>query len=328
MDQIKNRKSLLNKTVVVTGASSGAGRAIALEMARQGAQVVLAARREEVLKSVAADINEQGGEALVVPTDVTDADSVKILAAAAVEWGGAIDVWVNNAGVLAVGTFEETPVDVHDRVIRTNLMGYIHGAHAIIPFFKQQGKGILINNISVGGWMPTPYAVGYSASKFGLRGFSEALRGELRQWKNIHICDVFPAFLDTPGIQHAGNFTGKVLKPAPPVYDPQLVAQKIASLAAHPRPAAIVGSVALFLKWAHAAFPALSRNITAGVIENYLEQAKPIENTDGNLFEPALYGTSIHGGWRTPPSARMKALGSVLLVAGLAAGLLLAGRRS
>jgi len=324
MDQINNKKSLLNKTIVVTGASSGAGRAIALEMARQGAQVVLAARREEVLKSIAADINELGGNALVVPTDVTDADSVKILAAAAVEWGGAIDVWVNNAGVLAAGTFEETPVDVHDRVIRTNLMGYIHGAHAVIPFFKQQGKGILINNISVGGWMPTPYAVGYSASKFGLRGFSEALRGELRQWKDIHICDVFPAFLDTPGIQHAGNFTGKVLKPAPPVYDPQLVAQKIASLAAHPRPAAIV---ALFLKWAHAAFPALSRNITAGVIETYLEQAKPIENTDGNLFEPALYGTSIHGGWRTPPSARMKILGNMLLVAGLAAGLLLASRR-
>jgi len=323
----KKEKSLTSRTVVITGASSGVGRAVALEMAQKGASVVLAARRENVLDEVVAECEALGGRALAVPTDVTDADGMKLLAAAADEWGGKIDVWVNNAGVLAAGPFDETPVDVHDQVIQTNLLGYIHGAHAVLPYFKQQGYGTLINNISVGGWFPTPYAVGYSASKFGLRGFSEALRGELHQWKDIHVCDVFPAFLDTPGIQHAANYTGKELKPAPPVYDPLKVARTIANLAMNPKPSAIVGGMAAFLKLAHACFPALSRRITAGVIETYVKQASPIAVTDGNLFQPLDYGTSIHGGWRIPPSPRQKLMTNVLLFAGVAAGILLASRR-
>ena len=84
-------------------------------------------------------------------------------------------------------------------------MGYMHGAHAVLPYFKDQGYGVLINNISVGGYTPAPYAAGYTASKFGLRGFSQSLKGELYNWPHIHVCDLFPAFLDTPGIQHAGK---------------------------------------------------------------------------------------------------------------------------
>lgn len=320
-------KSLLGKVIVITGASSGVGRATALSLARKGASVILAARRENILDEVAEECKTLGGKALVIPTDVTDADAVKILAAAAEEWGGKIDVWLNNAGVLAAGNFEDTPVDVHDQVIKINLLGYMHGAHAVLPYFKQQGYGILINNISVGGWFPTPYAVGYSASKFGLRGFSEALQGELHNWPHIHICDIYPAFLDTPGIQHASNYTGHVLRPAPPVYDPQKVAQTITNLVLHPRKSTIVGSMAAFLKLAHNLFPSLSRKITAGTMEAYFKNADPIKDTDGNLFEPAEYGTSIHGGWRTPKSARQKALTNVLLMTGLAVGLLWLGKR-
>ncbi len=116
------------------------------------------------------------------------------LAATAKAWGGNIDVWVNNAGLLAAGAFDETPIAVHKKIIETNLTGYINGAHAALSYFKKQGFGILINNISVGGWFPTPYAAAYSASKFGLYGFSQALKGELYRWPHIHICDVFPAF--------------------------------------------------------------------------------------------------------------------------------------
>jgi len=320
-------KSLLGKVIVITGASSGVGRATAIAMAQKGASVVLAARREYVLDEVAEECKGFGGKALVVPTDVTDGDAVKILAAAAEEWGGKIDAWVNNAGVLAAGPFEETPIDVHDQVIKINLLGYLHGAHAVIPYFKQQGYGVLINNISVGGWFPTPYAVGYSASKFGLRGFSEALQGELHNWPDIHVCDVYPAFLDTPGIQHASNYTGHVLRPAPPVYDPQKVAATITNLVLHPRKSAVVGAMASFLKLAHDLFPSLSRKITAGTMEAYFKNADAIKDTDGNLFEPAEYGTSIHGGWRKPVTPRQKALTNVLVVAGLTVGLLLLGRR-
>lgn len=265
---------LNGKTVVITGASSGAGRAMAYAFARLGSHVVLAARRLEALEEVVTECEELGGKATAVQTDVTDAGAVRRLAESAVSFGGQIDVWINNAGVLAAGEFTETPIEVHDQVIRINLMGYIHGAHAVLPYFKEQQHGILINNISVGGWFPVPYAVGYSASKFGLRGFSEALRSELVKWPAIHVCNLFPAFLDTPGIQHAGNFTGRVLRPAPPVYDPQRVARAVVALVKHPVNSTTIGSVASLLRLGHLLLPALTGTITAAVVKTYLTHAE------------------------------------------------------
>ncbi len=164
------------KIVVIAGASSGAGRASAIELAGHGAQLVLAARREEALEEVAKECNELGGTAIVVATDTRDAEGMQALAKAAYNFGnGVIHVWINNAGVLAAGALEEIPIAVNEAVIDTNLLGYIHGAHAVLPYFKKQGHGILINNISVGGWFPTPYMAAYCASKFGLRGFFESL---------------------------------------------------------------------------------------------------------------------------------------------------------
>lgn len=313
------------KVVVITGASSGAGRAIALAFARTGAQVVLAARREQTLNEVADECNMAGGSALAVPTDVTSAEAVQALADAAVNFGGRIDVWVNNAGVLAAGPFDETPISVHDQVIRTNLMGYVHGAHAVLPYFKDQGYGVLINNISVGGFFPTPYAAGYAASKFGLRGFSQALKGELYKWLRIHICDVYPAFLDTPGIQHAANYTGRNIKPAPPVYDPQRVATAIVKLSDYPQDMITVGAVTQVLRVSHLLFPRVSWRLTALFMDGYFKKAQPMAVTPGNVLLPVDYGTSIHGGWNSQADAQ-KRKKTALLIGGVVAGLLLLRR--
>lgn len=319
---------MTRKTVVITGASSGAGRAAAMEFARHGAKIILASRNMEALDKVEAECREMGALALAVQTDVTDAEAMRKLAATANEFGGSIDIWINNAGVLAAGEFTETPVAVHDRVIRTNLLGYLHGAHAVLPYFKNQQYGILINNISVGGWIPVPYGVGYSASKFGLRGFSEALRGELGKYKNIHICDLFPAFLDSPGIQHAANYTGHILKPAPPVYDPQRLARAMVAVAQQPKKAVTVGSAATFLRLAHFIMPGVTRAITAKAIEAYLKNADSVPETSGNLFATVDYGTSIHGGWNSPADyeIRKKAVTRSLVIAGVAAGMFLFGK--
>jgi len=263
-------------------------------------------------------VNVWGSSAIAIPADVTDASAMEQVAKAAIKQNGYIDVWVNNAGVLAAGPFSETPVQVHNRVIQINLIGYMHGAYAVLPYFKKQQYGILINNISVGGWFPTPYAVGYSASKFGLRGFSESLRGELSKWKNIHVCDIFPAFLDTPGIQHAANYTNVVLKPAPPVYNPQKVAKTIVYLSQHPKNATTIGSVATILRLFHFLLPTLTCSITARVIEKYLKNAELITATTGNLFQPVEYGTSIHGGWTVPKRSRASAAIPILLASMLA----------
>ena len=324
---ILNYRPLQEKTIVITGASSGVGRATAIEFARHGAKIVLAARNREALEEVEALCRDIGALALAVQTDVTDADAMKNLAATAAEFGGAIDVWVNNAGVLAAGEFCQTPIEIHDQVINVNLLGYIHGAHAVLPYFKNQGYGALINNISIGGWFPVPFGVGYTASKFGLRGFSEALRAELLEYPNIYVCDLFPAFLDTPGIQHAANYSGKILRPAPPVYDPQQVARAIVSAAERPKKSIIIGSVTNLLRFTHFLFPGVTRAITTRAINAYLKKADEAPETSGNLFSPAAYGTSIHGGWNLTEKMqpRKNKILKSALVSGVAAGMVIFG---
>jgi short-subunit dehydrogenase len=297
------RRQLRGRTVVLTGASSGIGRATALAFADAGAHLVLAARNAAPLEDVAEQCRAVGAQALVVPTDVTQADQVRALAAAAVERFSAIDVWVNNVGVGAVGSFTETPIEAHRRVIEANLLGHFHGAHAVLRHFMARKQGVLINMISLGAWAAAPYAAAYSASKFGLRGFSEALRGEMSGWPDIHVCDVYPAFMDTPGMAHAANYTGRRLKPAPPLYDPRLAAEAIVSLARAPRATVTVGAAATALRAGHAVSPLLSSWIGARVVERYLRQADTAPKGDGNLYAPSI-GNAIDGGFRhsTTPS--------------------------
>ena len=315
-------KKLFHKSVVITGASSGAGRAAATEFALCRARLTLAARNEAVLEEVAQECRQLGAEVLVIATDVSDSKAVINLANAANYFFGRIDVWVNNAGVLAAGSFDEMPMALHEQVIRTNLLGYMNGAHAVLPFFKAQKSGIIINNISIGGFVPVPYGGGYTASKFALRGFSQSLKGELIPWPNIHVCDLFPAFLDTPGVQHAGNYSGKVLKPAPPVYDPRRVALAMVDLAAYPRSTRYIGSVSWLLKFAHALFPQLMANATGSVMRRYLGQADEISKTDGNVFNTVDYGMSPYGGFgfSGKPRAHRRYVAAVAF-AGLVAGL-------
>jgi NAD(P)-dependent dehydrogenase (short-subunit alcohol dehydrogenase family) len=171
---------LRDATVVITGASSGIGWAMARAFARHGANLVLAARRRELLERVAAECAELGGRALVVPTDVTQPGQVRELATAAARTFDGIDVWINNAGIGVLGRFESAPAAEQARVVEVNLLAAIYGAHAALPYFLMRGgRGVIINLASVGSYFPTPYAATYAASKFGLMGFTDSLRFEL-----------------------------------------------------------------------------------------------------------------------------------------------------
>jgi short-subunit dehydrogenase len=319
-------KRSADKVVVITGASSGAGRAMAIELAKEGADLILAARRQEALEEVVKECIDLGASALALRTDTRDANALQHLAKSVVELRGRIDVWINNAGVLAVGELDQIPAEVNEAVIRTNLLGYIHGAHAVLPIFKEQGFGILINNISVGGWFATPYMSAYSASKFGLQGFSESLKGELKDFPDIHVCDLYPAFLDTPGVQHAANYTGKHLTPAPPVYDPREVARAVVRLTERPVSRTAVGVFPHLLRIAFRTLPSLTRNTTASLIKNYLQKADATENTSGNVLSTVQYGTGIDGGWRKT-SLKPAPKNGWLLFAGAVIGLMLFNKR-
>jgi NAD(P)-dependent dehydrogenase (short-subunit alcohol dehydrogenase family) len=152
--------------VVVTGASSGIGRATGLAFAERGARVVLAARRADALKELARQCQAAGGQALAVPTDMTDEAAVAELARRAVERFGRIDVWVNNAGVYLLGLLEATPPEAFRRVLETNFFGYVNGARAVLPRFREQGRGVLINNASVYAHIGAPWLTAYLSSKF------------------------------------------------------------------------------------------------------------------------------------------------------------------
>ncbi|HYO72361.1 MAG TPA: SDR family oxidoreductase, partial [Archangium sp.] len=239
-------RKLQGSVVVITGASSGIGRATALAFARHGAKVVLAARNPQPLHEVASQCAELGGEALVVPTDVTDEAAVKELAHRAVERFGRLDVWVNNAAVTGFGFFEDTPPDVFRRIIDTNFFGYVHGARAALPYFHDQGSGVLINNTSMVAKLSEPYLSAYAASKHAIRGLAQSLRQELvvTKARDIHVCAVMPATIDTPFFQHAANYTGRAAKAMPPVYPAERVARAIVGMARWPRREMFVGNSA------------------------------------------------------------------------------------
>ena len=317
-------------TVVVTGASSGIGRATALAFAGEGANVVLAARRGGLLDGLARDCEAAGGRALAVPTDVTDADAVQKLADAAVGRFGAVDTWVNVAGTGVFGPFEDAEVALHRKTIEVNLIGAMNGAAAALPIFKRRGRGVLISTVSMGGWSPVPYAAAYTASKFGLRGFNASLRQQFAASEDIHVCGVFPAMVDTPGLDHIANASGKRIDPGPFLYTAGDVASVIVGLARHPRGEAAVGWPARAGQAAYALSPRLTELLTGALFRWLLRRAGPTPRTEGALRAPIPASSTASGGAlarKGLPSAGPISLGVGVAGLALLAGAVLATER-
>ncbi|MCU1475211.1 SDR family oxidoreductase [Amnibacterium sp.] len=308
------------RVVVLTGASSGIGRAAALRFAAKGDRLVLASRRGPVLEALAAECRAAGGDAIAVPTDVTDWDAVQALARAAVARFGGIDIWVNDAAVSVFAPVVEVPLDEFRRVIDVDVMGYVHGARAALEVMMPSRRGVIVNVSSIVGEIPQPYTAAYSMSKAAVRALGVSLRAELRlqKLKDVHVATVLPPTVDTPFFRHSANHTGRRVQAMPPVYSVDKVADVIVAAARSPKDEIVIGRLGRTMVRRHRRTPRPVEAQMAVMVETtHLSPTRPADDTSGILFEPARdpADATATGGW----AGRTRTAGRLALAGALAA---------
>jgi len=230
------KRSLRNRVVVITGASSGIGREAARLFGRQGSHVVVAARRRERLEELASELEAAGAQCLAVPTDVGRQDQVQRLLDATLEHFGRVDVWVNNAGAGLAGPIEATTLEDLQQILDVNFMGVFHGCHAALQQMRRQEGGHIINVSSLITRFPLPFHGAYTAAKCAVNGLTQALAMEL-EGSGIHVSLILPGVTDT-------EFTDAMIRrmedarggPAIPSASAEHVARVIVRCAIKPRP--------------------------------------------------------------------------------------------
>ena len=298
-------QTVAGKTYVVTGASSGLGRGVAERLGAMRANVVLAARRGNVLEDVAARIQAAGGTALVVPSDVSRQEDMQRLLDATLARFGRVDVWINNAAVGAIGRFDTIPVEDHARVVDVNLKGVIYGSHLALQQFKRQGGGTLVNIGSVESVVPLAYHASYAATKAAVLGLGRALNEELRLagvGDRIRVATVMPWATDTPFFDHAANYSGRRGRMIM-MDDPAMVVDVIVRASVYPREEVPAGWKARGALWAHQLAPDTTEHLSANIAHaEQFEKASPLPPTSGSVHQTMQEGTGVDGGVR----ARMK----------------------
>ncbi|SEA12068.1 hypothetical protein SAMN04488065_1945 [Haloplanus vescus] len=189
------------QVALVTGASSGIGEATAKALADAGASVGLAARRESELQAVADDIESAGGEALVVPTDVTEESQVESMIDTTASELGGLDILVNNAGVMLLEAVADADTDNWRQMVEVNLLGLMSATKTALPVMKENGGGHVVNVSSIAGRMSMATGSGYNATKFGVNGFTEAFRKEVTD-DGIRTTIIEPGLVDTELADH------------------------------------------------------------------------------------------------------------------------------
>ena len=288
-----------NHIAVVTGASSGIGRATAVMFAQAGASVVVAARNERALQDLAASSHDLAGEIVPWRTDVSDPDAVAVLAAFAAERFGRIDTWVNAAAVaLYAGVQDTEPAEVR-RVLEVNVVGTANGVRAALPVMEAQGRGTIINIGSVESRRALPYQGAYAASKHAVKGLTDALRAELAHTGSpVRAVLVMPSSINTPFFRHARSKIGVMPQPFPPVYEPETVAEAILHAARHPIAEIVVGGGGAGLTMLERISPRLVDLVmSVRPIGRGLQVTDRPDDGVDNLDAPLDGPGSVHGEW-------------------------------
>ncbi|WP_432515037.1 SDR family oxidoreductase [Kineococcus sp. SYSU DK001] len=288
-------RPLTDQVAVVLGASSGIGRATALRFAREGAAVVCASRGVDALRALVEQITADGGRATAVPADITRPDDLQALVAAAEGTYGRVDTWVTMAGVSVYGTIADVPLEEFRRVSEVNYLGHVAAAKVAVPALARAGGGVLVGMASVEGVRSLPLHAPYTASKFAVRSFYDALRMELAaEGSRTAVSTILPAGIGTPFWEHSRNHTDHLTKPPPPVYAPELVADVVVRMATRPRRQAVVGGASLGFLLGEKFNPALTDAVLSLIGRRVQTSDRPDDRTD-ILDTPTAGPGQVHG---------------------------------
>jgi NADP-dependent 3-hydroxy acid dehydrogenase YdfG len=273
-DTEEDMTSLQGKVVIITGASSGFGEHAARLFSREGCPVVLAARRREKLEILAKEIRAAGGEVLPIVTDVTQHDQIQAMVKTTIEKYSRIDILFNNAGFGRLDWLEALdPIQDIERQIVADLLGVIWSARAVLPQMYGQRSGHIINMSSIAGWAAPPLYSIYSAAKFGIRGFTEALRRETAPM-GIHVSAIYPGSSPTEFQKHIGENKAKKRFSTPEWLrvTPEEVAQGVVDLAKRPRRSVFLPRIMGLSVFLNSHFPGMSDRAQMKAFAPYHEQ--------------------------------------------------------
>jgi NAD(P)-dependent dehydrogenase (short-subunit alcohol dehydrogenase family) len=285
------------KVVVITGASSGVGRACAREFARRGARIGLIARGRDGLEAARREVEELGGHALVLPLDVADAEAVEAAAAAIEEQLGPIEVWVNNAMLSVFSPIAELRAEEVRRVTEVTYLGYVHGTLSALRRMRPRDRGVIVQVASALAYRAIPLQAAYCAAKHAIEGFTESLRCELlHDESKVSVTMVQLPALNTPHFSVVRTRLPRHPKPVPPIFQPELAARAIVFAAEHPRRELWIGGSTVRAL--------LGNKLAPGLLDRYLarngyaaqQSDKPVEPDRADNLAGALPGDrGAHG---------------------------------
>lgn len=333
----------MTQNVVITGASAGIGRATAQHFGSRGANVTLLARGEAGLQGAMRDVEEAGGKALAIPTDMADYDAVEAAADRAEQHFGPIDLWINVAFTSVFAPFDEIGPQEFRRVTEVTYLGFVYGTRVALDRMKPRNRGTIVQVGSALGLRSIPLQSAYCGAKHAVNGFTESVRCELlHERSDVRITLVQMPAVNTPQFTWVLSRLPRSPQPVPPIYQPELAARAVAFAADHPRRKQywVGGSTAATLLAQKFAAPLLDRYLARTGYDSQ-QTDEQVPERPGNLWEPVdKAGARDHGShgtfdadshtrspqvWASQHARQLSALGAAAALA--VAGALIGGRR-
>ncbi|TKJ28384.1 SDR family NAD(P)-dependent oxidoreductase [Blastococcus sp. CCUG 61487] len=287
-------------TVLITGASSGIGRATGLELAERGARLVLMSRDRGSLEEAAAEMRAAGaGEVVVCAGDVNDEDQVRAAVTAATGRFGRLDVVVHSAQVMAYGRIEDVPREVYETVVDTAVHGTANVARVVLPVFRRQGLGHLAVVNSLLGNVATPLMGSYVTAKWGQHGLVRSLQLETRDEPGISISMIQPGGVNTPIYSQAASWTGNTGRPPPPTYSPYRVARRVLATLDRPRRVVQAGVLNHVVTAGFRLLPGVYDLLVGPLLQQLAISKDETPPTTGNVLASRPEGNATEGPWRS-----------------------------